>query len=241
VDRPGLSIVVPAHDEAATIVATVESLRAVAWHPRVEIIVVDDGSTDGTAARLAPLAASGAVRLLGHPSRRGRGAALRTGVAAASGEILAFHDGDGEYSAEDLHYVIGFIQDGRADAVFGSRTLGPGRTVMQYWRARAAGAVTVLSNALTNLNLTDATTSCVALRRGYWDRLTLRAEGFDLDVELIAGLARAGARIWEVPVSYAGRYREDGRKSRRRHTVRRMWRVVTSWWRRGSLLRESGQ
>jgi len=111
--------------------------------------------------------------------------------------------------------------------------------VMQYWRAKAAGAITVLSNALTNLNLTDATTSCVAVRREHWDRVTLRADGFDVDVELIAALAHTGARIWEVPISYAGRYREEGRKSRRRHTVRRMWRVITSWWRRSTLLRES--
>lgn len=236
-----LSIIVPAHNEAATIGTTVAALVAASQPFRFEIIVVDDGSSDRTAEILAPLVAAGTIQLVSHPERRGRGASLRSGADAATGEILAFHDGDGEYSAEDMHYAIGFVRDGRADAVFGSRMLGPGRSVVQYWRARAAGAVTLLSNAFTNLNLSDATTSCVVVRTEYWRRLALVAEGFDLDVELIAGLARSGARIWEVPISYAGRYREDGRKSRRRHTVQRMWRIVRSWYRRETLLREIQQ
>jgi glycosyltransferase involved in cell wall biosynthesis len=233
-----LSVVVPTHDEASTVVGTVAALRATEWPVPIEIVVVDDGSKDGTVAALGGLVESGAIRLISHPARLGRGAAVRSGVGAAAGEIIAIHDGDGEYSAEDLRYAVSFVLEGRADAVFGSRILGPGRSVVQYWRARA---VTLLSNAFTNLNLSDATTSCVVIRSDVWHRLRLTADGFDFDVELIAALAQSGARIWEVPISYSYRYRGDGRKSRRRHTVRRMWRVIKSWLRRGTLLREGQQ
>ncbi len=236
-----LSIIVPSHDEAANIVTTVESLLAASTDVDAETIVVDDGSSDRTGELLAPLAEAGRIQLIRHAQRLGRGASIRRGAEAATGDILAFHDADGEYSPQDMYYAVSFIRDGRADAVYGSRTLGPGRSVMQYWRAKAAAMVTMVSNAFTNLNLTDATTSCVVVRTANWRRLVLAADGFDMDVELIAALARSGARIWEVPISYAGRYRADGRKSRRRHTLKRLWRVITTWRRRGTLLREQLQ
>ncbi len=236
-----LSIVMPVHNEAITIVQSIAALQAFDWGIPFDLIVVDDGSTDATAALLAPLAAAGKISLVRCDARRGRGAAVHAGAARATGSIIAFHDADMEYSAADLHRAISFIVAGRADAVIGSRVLGPRRSVMRYWRSMANRFVTLVSNALTNLNLTDATTHCVVVRREVWRSLNLVAPGFDADVELVAALARSRVRIWEVPVSYEGRWRTQGRKSRRRDTGLRIWRIITSHWRGNGLLQRTQQ
>jgi glycosyltransferase involved in cell wall biosynthesis len=235
-----IDIVVPACDEGATLATAVEALLAVDWGMPATVIVVDDGSVEPAQAALtAGGVATAAVRVVVQPRRSGRGAAIRRGAQDGHGALLAFHDGDHEYAADDLRRLTTFITRGDADVVIGSRHLGPGRSVMQYWRALGQRLVTWCSNAFTDLNLTDATSSCVVMTREVWQRLALTADGFDIDVEMIAAVARARVRVWEVPVSYAGRLRVDGRKSRRRDVARRLRRVVGSWWRGDRLLRRA--
>ncbi len=234
-----LSIVMPVYNEAETIVESVRTLHDFEWEMPFELIIVDDGSTDDTTRLLEPLAQADNISVVRCDGRRGRGVAARAGADRATGSLIAFHDADMEYDAADLHRAITFIVADKADAVIGSRVLGPRRTVMQYWRSTANRLVTLVSNAFTNLNLTDATTSCVVVRRDVWSRLNLVATGFDADVELVAALARSRVRIWEVPVSYHGRWRTEGRKSRRRDTGRRIWRIITSHLRGNGLLQRT--
>src|SRR5690606_11950156 len=137
----------------------------------------------------------------------GRGAALRELATHARGRYLAWHFADLAYSTDDLANLLEYLRTDRADAVIGSRYLGPGRSVTPYWRARGHRLVTLLSNALTDLNLTDATSGCWVIRREVWQRLRLGATGIELEMQLIAGLARIGARVWEIPVQYDSRWR----------------------------------
>ncbi len=232
-----LGIVIPAFNERGTIVEVVQSLVETDWGFPVRIVVVNDGSDDGTAEKV--LAAGfdrELVRVIDMPGRSGRGAAIRRGAAVVDGSLLAFFDADLEYSATDLARLIGFITERDADAVFGSRYLGPARAVVQYWRSFGQRLVTLWSNALTNLNLTDATTSALVLRRTIWEKLVLRADGHDIDVEILAALARAQVKIWEVPIEYAARRRVEGRKSRRRDVGYRLLRAFRSRWRGDRLL-----
>lgn len=237
-----IGIVVPAHNEAATIVSAVSGLLATEWRMPLDLVVVDDGSAGDTAKLLADagIAATDA-RVVTLPSRSGRGAAIRRGAREVVGSLVAFYDADREYAPADLQHLITFITHGDADVVIGSRHLGPGRSVMQYWRALGQRVVTWCSNALTDLNLTDATSSCLVMKREVWQRLDLRADGFEIDVEIVAAVARARVRVWEVPVAYAGRLRVDGRKSRRRDVLRRLGRVIGSRWRGDRLLRRVEQ
>lgn len=233
-----IGIVVPTHNEDSTVVPTIRGLLAVEWGMPMEVLVVDDGSSQRTTNLLAGAGLDpDRVRVLEIPSRSGRGHAIRRGAAEVNGTLLAFQDADGEYSPADLQRLSTFITCGEADVVIGSRHLGPGRSVMQYWRAVGQRVVTWCSNAFTDLNLTDATSSCVVMTREVWQRLDLQADGFDIDVEIVAAVARAKVRVWEVPVEYAGRLRVDGRKSRRRDLIRRLRRVVSSRWRGDRLLR----
>lgn len=232
-----LGIVIPAFNEHGTIVEAVQSLLQTEWGFPVQIVVVNDGSTDGTGERLLAAGFDHAVvRVVDMPCRSGRGAAIRRGAALVDGSLLAFFDADLEYAPTDLARLIGFITDGDADAVFGSRYLGPARAVVQYWRSFGQRLVTLWSNALTNLNLTDATTSALVVRRAVWDKLVLQADGHDIDVEILAALARAQVRIWEVPIEYAARRRMEGRKSRRRDVGYRLLRALRSRWRGDRLL-----
>lgn len=233
-----LGIVVPAFNEAPTIVDAVNTLVSTRWGMQFEVVVVNDGSRDDTAALLASSGFDPSlVKVIDLPMRSGRGAAIRQAATVVAGSIIAFYDADMEYSASDVQRLLGFISHGDADAVFGSRYLGPGRAVSPYWWSFGQRIVTLSSNAFTDLNLTDVTTSCLVVRREIWDRLELQADGFDVDVEIVAALARAGARIWEVPVEYAARRQIDGRKSRRRDFGRRLVRVFRSRLRGNRLLR----
>ena len=236
-----LAVVIPAHDEQPTIGEVIAEVLGADDEVGLEVIVVDDGSDDGTQHAIEEASRSERVRVVRHEQRLGRGAAVRAGIREATGDIVGFLDGDGEYSFRDLIRAASFIRDNKADAVIGSRLLEPGQSVLPYWRALGVRIVTLCSNALTNLNLTDATSACVVVRRELLERLVLRADSFDIDVELVAALAQSRARIWEIPVSYHARYRSEGRKSRRRHVIKRLARVIGSRRRGKSLLRESVQ
>lgn len=206
-----LSVIVPAYNEAATAEAVVHRLREVPL--RLEIIAIDDASTDGTGAVLDRLAQAGLIdRVIHHPVNRGKGAALRAGIAAATGDVVVVQDADLEYDPADLPALVAPITSGRADAVYGSRFQGGPHRVLYFWHAVGNFVLTTLSNMFTNLNLSDMETCYKLVRRELLQRLPLTSDRFGFDVELTARLAQAGARIWELPISYSGRTYAEGKK-----------------------------
>ena len=206
-----VSVVVPAYNESGTIEAVLRQLQQVPL--RLEVIAVDDASTDDTGAILDRLVGTGLVQqVLHHETNRGKGAALRSGIAAATGRVIVAQDADLEYDPAELPRLLAPIKEGRADAVYGSRFQGGPHRVLFFWHAVGNNFLTLLSNMFTNLNLTDMETCYKLVRADLLKRLPLRSERFGIEVELTARLAQAGARIWELPISYSGRTYAEGKK-----------------------------
>lgn len=206
-----LSVIVPVYNESGTIETVVRRLRALP--ATLEIIAVDDASTDGTGSVLDRLAQDGLVdRVVRHPANRGKGAALRSGIAAATGDIIVVQDADLEYDPADLPVLLKPIASGRADAVYGSRFQGGPHRVLYFWHMVGNRFLTFMSNMFTNLNLTDMETCYKLVRADLLKRLPLSSNRFGFEVEITARLAQARARIWELPISYDGRTYAEGKK-----------------------------
>jgi len=206
-----LSILVPVYNEAATIEQVVQRVRTVPL--QVEIIAIDDASSDGSGAVLERLHQSRQIdHLERHPVNRGKGAAIRAGIARATGDVIVIQDADLEYDPADLPGLMKPILDGKADAVFGSRFQGGPHRVLYFWHSVGNRVLTLLSNMFTNLNLTDMETCYKLVRKDLMTRLPLTANRFGFEVEITARLAQAGARIWEQPISYSGRTYAEGKK-----------------------------
>ena len=210
-----LSILVPVYNEEATVEALLERVLVVEVPLEKEVVVVDDGSTDSTAQRLRQFLArhpEAPVRVLRHRRNRGKGAAVRTALAAATGEVVLVQDADLEYDPAEYGGLLAPILDGRADVVFGSRFLGGPHRVHLFWHYLGNKFLTTVCNALFNVNLTDMETCYKAFRREVLDGESLRSERYGFDPEITARFCRSGARIYEVPISYSGRSYAEGKK-----------------------------
>jgi len=206
-----VSVVMPCFNERATIHAIVDRVRAAPF--RKELIIVDDGSTDGTREALKELEALSDVRVFLQPKNRGKGAALHRGFAEARGEIIVVQDADLEYDPMDIVALIDPILRDQADVVYGSRFLGGPHRVLYYWHSVGNLLLTTLSNMVTDLNLTDMETCYKAFRRDVLQGIRLHEERFGFEPEITVKMSRhPNLRIFEVPVSYNGRRYEEGKK-----------------------------
>jgi glycosyltransferase involved in cell wall biosynthesis len=224
---PVLSVIVPCHNERSTVAELLKRVLAVPIQK--EIIVVDDASTDGSPEIVEEIVRrEPVVRLLRQEKNQGKGAALRRGFSEAHGEIVIVQDADLEYDPDDWPVLLQPILEGKADACFGSRFLGGPHRVLYYWHSVGNRALTTYSNMLTNLNLTDMETCYKAIRgdlaRSFVGRLT--SDRFGFEPEITARLAQAGARIYEVPISYAGRTYSEGKKIGWRDGMAAIWHIT---------------
>lgn len=222
-----ISIVIPCYNELSTIQEILEKVLAAPIQADREIIVVDDCSRDGTREKLADLETAYPIRVIYQPVNRGKGAALRTGFTAATGEVIIVQDADLEYDPNDYPSLLKPILEGQADVVYGTRFMGNGsHRVLYYWHSVGNRLLTVLSNMFTNLNLTDMEVCYKVFKRSILEKIQLREERFGFEPEFTAKIARLGCTVYEVGVSYYGRTYEEGKKINWKDGVRALYVIL---------------
>ena len=204
-----LSVIIPAYNEIGFIEAAIQKVEDTPFEK--EIIVVDDCSTDGTREYLKGINRKNVVMVF-HEQNQGKGAALRSGMVHAKGDIVLIQDADLEYDPSDYPVILDPILTGKADVVYGSRFLGGPHRVLYFWHYMGNLVVTLLSNMFTNLNLTDMETGYKVFRREVLSDIVIESNRFGFEPEITAKIAKKGCRIYEVPISYYGRTYEEGKK-----------------------------
>jgi glycosyltransferase involved in cell wall biosynthesis len=223
-----LSVVIPCYNEAKTIDAIIDAVNN-APYPDKEIIVVDDCSTDGTTKKLKDtIEKSGRVqKVLYHTINQGKGAALRTGIQAATGDLVIIQDADLEYDPNEYARMVEPILNNKADVVFGSRFIGgDAHRVLYFWHRMGNGILTLMSNVFTNLNLTDMETCYKLFRREIIQGITIEEDRFGFEPEITAKVAKLDCRIYEVGISYYGRTYAEGKKIGWRDGVRAIYCIL---------------
>jgi glycosyltransferase involved in cell wall biosynthesis len=222
-DSPLLSVVMPVYNERATIDEIIERVTKVPM--RIELIVIDDCSKDGTREHLVGLQRQYGFTLLLQERNQGKGAALRRGFAAVTGDIVLVQDADLEYSPEEFPMLVELIAEGRADVVFGSRFLGRHR-VFLFTHYLGNRLLTLLTNVLYNTMLTDMETCYKVMRREVLQDMNLRSNGFGIEPELTAKIFKRGFRVYEIPITYDGRSYEEGKKIGWKDGVVALWVLI---------------
>jgi glycosyltransferase involved in cell wall biosynthesis len=225
-----LSIVIPVYNEAATVEKLLVRVVGAPLPEGVEreIVVVNDASTDGTQQKLQELQAAGEIefRLFDHQVNQGKGAALRTGFAQVTGDIVLIQDADLEYHPDEYPRLLQPILSGDADVVYGSRFGGGPQRVLFFWHYVGNRMLTLLSNMFTDLNLSDMETCYKVFRREVLDQLELRSNRFAIEPEITAKIAKQKVRIFEIPISYYGRTYAEGKKIGWKDGVAAIWAIV---------------
>ena len=220
-----VSVIIPAYNEIETAERILRRVREVRLN--FQVIVVDDGSTDGTRDLLKKLEADGLIDVLVfHERNQGKGAALNTGFSRATGDVVVVQDADLEYDPHEIPLLLEPILEEKADAVYGSRFLGGPNRVLFFWHSMGNRFLTLLSNMFTDLNLTDMETCYKMVRRELLQSLPLSSARFGFEPEVTARLAQAGARIYELPISYHGRTYDEGKKIGWKDGVEAIWCII---------------
>jgi len=215
-----ISVVIPVYNEKDTVLEVIERVRATGMVG--EIIVVDDGSTDGTREALDGVNHP-EVRVFGHEKNGGKGSALKTGFARVTGDVVIVQDADLEYDPREYPVLVAPIAEGKADVVYGTRFAGGTHRVLLFWHYIGNRLLTLFSNMLTNLNLTDMETCYKVFRTDVVRKINIRSKRFGVEPELTAKVARMGCRIYEVPISYYGRDYSEGKKISWRDGLAAVW------------------
>ncbi len=223
-DKMKLSVIIPVYNERETIHDIIEAVSATPH--RKEIIVVDDGSTDGTDDKLGSMQQDG-LKVIKHAKNLGKGAALQTGFSHATGDIILIQDADLEYDPEEYPVLLKPILDGKADVVYGSRFAGQGaHRVLYFWHSVGNRFLTLLSNLFTNLNLSDMETCYKVFTKEALAGVVIKEKRFGFEPEITAKMAKKKLRIYEVPISYYGRTYEQGKKIGWKDGVWAIWCIL---------------
>jgi glycosyltransferase involved in cell wall biosynthesis len=222
-----LSVIIPAYNEEHFLPEVIKRVTEVPYEK--EIIVVDDASADGTRALLERLkqdSAHDGLRAVFHEKNAGKGAAVRSGIEIASGDIIIIQDADLEYDPKDYPTLLAPILEGKADVVYGSRFLGGPHRVLYFWHYVGNMVVTLLSNMFSDLNLSDMETGYKVFRRSVFSDISIESNRFGFEPEITAKVARSGFRVYEVPISYHGRSYTEGKKITWKDGIKALFTIV---------------